>query len=560
MKAVKNILLLDKDPLSATQIINTLSAGKDAFAVQHAGGVTEGLSYLQSTAPDVVLLDGNMAESTEFAEVQAHLTQQHIPCILLSDKADKNIIGLAEKAGAREYVVKSGITPTHLLKTIVNTIKLSEAENRLNLVFEEYTGRISCFSQMLDSVSAGTVIVGKDGTVQYGNARASALMNHGQLKNKLAAALGYRVLNGPEACELPGEDLSLNVMPVEWDGKPCNLFVIENKFDRVTGRPDINFTTALFNTMHGNWVLLKGGIIEFANAHAAALMQTPAAELKGRRMDTLLSTPACRDIAGTEGKSLIGALTLTDGSSLVIKYRVDELNMDSGQYLLLELAVAAEAAGDELWHANTGNLIQPVTSMVHEIGSIIKCITQGDFARANQLAETAVAGAGQITGILQVFKNYLTLAGAVPEMTEVPVKAVVEEALQKLQTRVQASGAEINMSELPTIHADRNMVLQVVEQLLDNALRFSRHDKKPVIDIGHDKYEGSYIFCIRDNGMGISRKDHQVIFEAFAKLDANTPGNGLGLAICKNIAEKHGGKIWVESLPGHGSNFYFTLG
>jgi signal transduction histidine kinase len=102
--------------------------------------------------------------------------------------------------------------------------------------------------------------------------------------------------------------------------------------------------------------------------------------------------------------------------------------------------------------------------------------------------------------------------------------------------------------------------LQVLEQLLNNALRFSRKDKKPVIDIGHDKYEGSYIFCIRDNGVGISRKDHARIFEPFEKLDSLNPGNGLGLAICKSIIEKHDGKIWVESLPGHGSNFYFTLG
>jgi signal transduction histidine kinase len=102
--------------------------------------------------------------------------------------------------------------------------------------------------------------------------------------------------------------------------------------------------------------------------------------------------------------------------------------------------------------------------------------------------------------------------------------------------------------------------MKVLYCLLDNAVKFRRSNKKLVIDIGHDAYDGNVIFCVRDNGVGVSRKDHEKIFELFERLNPNeTQGNGLGLAICKKIAELHNGKIWVESLPGHGSNFYFIL-
>ena len=79
--------------------------------------------------------------------------------------------------------------------------------------------------------------------------------------------------------------------------------------------------------------------------------------------------------------------------------------------------------------------------------------------------------------------------------------------------------------------------------------------------VGYDKFEGKVIVCVRDNGIGISKKYHHKIFELFERLNRvdEYSGNGLGLAICQKIVEMHGGSIWVESLPGLGSSFYFTL-
>jgi light-regulated signal transduction histidine kinase (bacteriophytochrome) len=142
------------------------------------------------------------------------------------------------------------------------------------------------------------------------------------------------------------------------------------------------------------------------------------------------------------------------------------------------------------------------------------------------------------------------------------MKLLVADVLKQMKDKINRSGAEINVAELPEINADRELVEKLVSQLLDNALKFHKKNKKPVIDIGFDKFEGSYLFCIRDNGLGISKKYQDKIFELFERLNRidEYQGNGLGLAICRKIVEAHGGRIWVESLPGFGSSFYFTLG
>lgn len=133
-------------------------------------------------------------------------------------------------------------------------------------------------------------------------------------------------------------------------------------------------------------------------------------------------------------------------------------------------------------------------------------------------------------------------------------------ALANLKIAVQESGAVINHSPLPQLPADPVQLTQVFQNLIGNALKF--HGKEaPRIDIGAERQASNWLFHVRDNGIGIESQQFERIFVIFQRLHtrAEYAGTGMGLAICKKIIERHGGRIWVESLPGMGATFFFTL-
>lgn len=138
---------------------------------------------------------------------------------------------------------------------------------------------------------------------------------------------------------------------------------------------------------------------------------------------------------------------------------------------------------------------------------------------------------------------------------------IAGDVLKSMGPEIEEAEIEVSISELPETTADKELINKLLKHLISNALKFRNKARKAVIDIGHDKNDGQFIFCVRDNGIGISKKHHEQVFNLFSTLNDTKeyPGNGMGLAICKKIVELHNGKIWAESLPGHGSNFYFKL-
>jgi len=137
---------------------------------------------------------------------------------------------------------------------------------------------------------------------------------------------------------------------------------------------------------------------------------------------------------------------------------------------------------------------------------------------------------------------------------------VVEEVRRVLAAPIQESGAIVNCSDLPTVLADRTQMVQLFQNLIGNAIKF-RGKKTPVITVDAQKQNGNWLFSVTDNGIGIAPEFAENIFVIFQRLHARAeyPGNGIGLAICKKIVERYGGKIWVEAQPGSGSSFRFLM-
>ena len=138
--------------------------------------------------------------------------------------------------------------------------------------------------------------------------------------------------------------------------------------------------------------------------------------------------------------------------------------------------------------------------------------------------------------------------------------AVMEEVLMTLGPAIQESGAVVTHATLPEVWANRSQMAQVFQNLVGNAIKF--HGKEPpAISVQAEKAGQQWLFSVSDNGIGIAPEYAENIFVVFHRLHARTeyPGNGIGLAICKKIVERNGGKIWVEAQTGHGSVFKFTL-
>jgi len=133
-------------------------------------------------------------------------------------------------------------------------------------------------------------------------------------------------------------------------------------------------------------------------------------------------------------------------------------------------------------------------------------------------------------------------------------------ACENLRTSIEESGADIRIGSLPSVLADSTQLTQLFQNLIGNALKY-RDTRRPEVQIEATPTDGTWIFSVQDNGIGIDPRYFERIFQMFQRLHtrAEYPGTGIGLAICRKIAERHGGRIWVESQPGRGSTFWFTI-
>ena len=144
---------------------------------------------------------------------------------------------------------------------------------------------------------------------------------------------------------------------------------------------------------------------------------------------------------------------------------------------------------------------------------------------------------------------------------DVPLRELAEEARQSLAGRLAAAGVELQVAdELPLLYGDRARLAEVVQNLVDNAAKFTGKSERPRILIGARPGPAGPVCFVRDNGIGIDPKHHQLVFGLFERLDPRVEGTGIGLALVKRIVEVHGGQVWVESGgAGQGATFCFTI-
>ena len=136
----------------------------------------------------------------------------------------------------------------------------------------------------------------------------------------------------------------------------------------------------------------------------------------------------------------------------------------------------------------------------------------------------------------------------------------MDTAVANLGTLIQETGARITCAELPSVRMPQVQLVQVFQNLIGNGLKYRKPGEKPVIHVDATQQGGEWAFAVQDNGIGIAPQFQAQIFRIFGRLHGKEmPGTGIGLALCKKLVERAGGKIWVESVLGHGATFFFTL-
>ena len=179
---------------------------------------------------------------------------------------------------------------------------------------------------------------------------------------------------------------------------------------------------------------------------------------------------------------------------------------------------------------------------------------------AKEFMDFIVDGAARMKRLIEDLLAYSRVGTRGKELKPTDSGAALQKALVNLRASIEESGAVVTHDTLPTVHADDTQLAQLFQNLVGNALKF-RGAEPPHVHVSVEERGDEWVFGVKDNGIGIEPQYFERIFMVFQRLHVKTeyPGTGIGLAICKKVVDRHGGRIWVESQPGEGSTFCFAL-
>ncbi|HYE06729.1 MAG TPA: ATP-binding protein [Planctomycetota bacterium] len=205
------------------------------------------------------------------------------------------------------------------------------------------------------------------------------------------------------------------------------------------------------------------------------------------------------------------------------------------------------------------DLQEPLRSITSYLAILERQYADKLDARAHEYFRNVMDGAGRMRGLILALLEYGQVGHATPEMRTFSSEEAVGAAIHNLSALIEDSRASIRISGMPTITADRTLIVQLFQNLIGNAIKY--RSAAPRIEVSGDDRDREWVFTVADNGIGISRENLERIFEAFQRLHTRTEyaGYGIGLATCRRIADIHGGRIWVESTLGAGSRFFFSI-
>ncbi len=205
--------------------------------------------------------------------------------------------------------------------------------------------------------------------------------------------------------------------------------------------------------------------------------------------------------------------------------------------------------------------LQEPLRAVNSYAQLLSRKYQGNLdAKADKYLGYITEGATRMQQLINDLLEFSRVGTRVKALQPIDCETLLSKVLDNLKIAIAESRTRVTHAPLPTVMGDEIQLIQLLQNLIGNAIKF-RCEESPQVHISTEQTQNEWVFAIRDNGIGMEAEYLDRIFTIFQRLHSKSeyPGTGIGLAVCKKIVECHGGRIWVESTPGVGSAFYFTI-
>ncbi len=332
------------------------------------------------------------------------------------------------------------------------------------------------------------------------------------------------------------------------------------------------------------WVNQNAGIVYVNNT---------AAKLMGRRVDEILqmkTAEICEELKDWKKVMSIteqygdcvfeAAISNDKGDAVPVEMIVKHMGLHDSNYcciymknissrkiedkIVIDYAAQLERKNEELEHFTyiAAHSLQEPVRMIGSFTQLLNERYKGNLDdEADEFITFVVDGVNKMQSLLRDLARYSNISMRPKSFQLIEAQEIARVSLEKLKFQMEEHNAIITYDNLPTIRGNQIQLLQLFRNLISNAIKY-RRDIPPRIHISAEQTDLFWKFAIKDNGQGIEPNQADKIFHIFNRLQYITDyseGTGMGLAICQKIVEKHGGQIWMESTPGMGTTFYFTL-
>ncbi|MDP4193080.1 MAG: ATP-binding protein [Bacteroidota bacterium] len=232
----------------------------------------------------------------------------------------------------------------------------------------------------------------------------------------------------------------------------------------------------------------------------------------------------------------------------------------SDHYLTLEQLERSNKELEQFAYSVSHDLQEPLRMISNFAKKISKQYEGKIDEKADQYIGFMIDAAKRMQHLINDLLQYARVTTSAQPLVQTDLNGIIDRVMSDLSLSIEEEKAQINYGKLPEINADPTQIQQLFQNLISNAIKF-RREIDPAITIEAKKENSEWLFAVHDNGIGISPEYYDRIFIVFQRLHEREKysGTGIGLAICKKIVERHGGRIWVESEKGRGSSFFFSI-